>query len=78
MAKLYVTNCFCKTIPSGFTRGFFVGDEFMIYLPFESREAFDRFVEELKKKSYSITIFPDCFKDAIPDDIEERLKGGRR
>lgn len=70
---LLVTSCFCKTIPSGFTCGYFVGKEFVIVLPFESREAFDRFVEALKEHSDPITLFPDCFKDAVPVNIEERL-----
>jgi len=70
---LLVTNCFCKTVPSGFTRGYFIGDKFIVYLPFESRDAFDIFVEALKKKGDSITIFPEVFKDAVPEDIEELL-----
>jgi len=45
----------------------------MICLPFESREAFDRFVDKLKEHSDTIILFPDCFKDAVPVDIEERL-----
>lgn len=68
---LLVTSCFCKTIPSGFTRGYFIGDEFMICLPFESREAFDRFVKLLKEKGD--IPFPDSFKEAVPYDIDKRL-----
>jgi len=43
----------------------------MICLPFESREAFDRFVKLLKEKGD--IPFPDSFKEAVPYDIDKRL-----